>query len=79
MCGCSVKAVSVALHSDVVVKSQKEPQGNTLSTFCAIVLATLAICGADSKPLHTVPNETYIAMAASVYPGSSNGTTFRAV
>ena len=63
----------------LLFKSPKEPTGNTLPTFFAIVLATLAMCGAAFKPIDTVPNAPTFAMAGSMYAGASNGTTFRAI
>ena len=57
----SLRAFSAVWNLDVVVKSARDTKGKKLSTFWAILLAALAVCGAALKPIDTVLNEPSIA------------------
>ena len=78
MFGFSLKRFLCGAVSRRCCQFAKDPNGETLSTLAAILLAVLATYSAEFQPIDTVPNGTSIVIDASPYSGAINGSYFKA-
>ena len=76
MLGLYVEALSVVMYLDEVFKSPNFPDGSTLSTVLAILLAVLATYGTIFRPIETQSKNSSSFIAVSSYVG---GAVFNAI
>ena len=67
------------MYLDDVAKSLKDPNGTTLSTCWAILLAVFTIYGAAVNPIDTVPNDSSNFIDDSPYPGAKHRTVCKPI
>ena len=67
------------MYLENAVKSPTDPNGETLSTFSAIVFVVFATYGNDVKPIDTAPTHLVECIAAFPYSGAVDGTVCKAI